>query len=105
MCARITDRSAGLRKYLAERECRICGQPASNMHHLYPRSQGGDDVADNLIPLCGSGTTGCHGLIEAHDRNHRHLLGLRLTTEERSYLVSKLGSKQAAEAWLQRHYG
>lgn len=32
--------------------CRICGEPYPQAHHLVPRSRGGDDVPENLIPLC-----------------------------------------------------
>jgi hypothetical protein len=39
----------------------------SSLHHVVPRDRFGDDVAENLVPLCGDGTTGHHGLIEAGD--------------------------------------
>lgn len=39
----------------------------SSLHHVVPRSQGGDDVEENLVSVCGSGTTGHHGLLEDHD--------------------------------------
>lgn len=39
----------------------------SSLHHVVPRGQGGADVACNLAPVCGDGTTGHHGLLEAHD--------------------------------------
>ena len=31
------------------------------MHHRILRSQGGRNDPENLVALCGSGTTGCHG--------------------------------------------
>ena len=36
-----------------------------SLHHVsrHPR----DDVEANLVMLCGSGTTGCHGRVEARD--------------------------------------
>lgn len=43
------------------RRCRVCGTVTDQLHHLL----GGilrSDEADNLIPLGGSGTTGCHGI-------------------------------------------
>ncbi len=44
--------------------CRLCGAPPpSQMHHLIPRDRGGDDVAENCIPLCAE----CHGRIEARE--------------------------------------
>lgn len=33
----------------------------SSIHHRKLRSQGGLDTPDNMIRLCGSGTTYCHG--------------------------------------------
>lgn len=35
-------------------------------HHRKLRSRGGADAADNLVLMCGSGTTGCHGWAHAH---------------------------------------
>lgn len=46
--------------------CVHCGLAAQSLHHILPRSQGGGDVEVNLAPLCGTGTTGCHGLLEGH---------------------------------------
>lgn len=52
--------------------CRVCGRPANNQHHLVWRSWGelfdehGHKMKKPTITLCGSGTTGCHGL--AHQR-------------------------------------
>lgn len=41
--------------------CEICGVRANNAHHRRNKSQGGRDTLANLMLLCGSGTTGCHG--------------------------------------------
>lgn len=41
--------------------CRVCGSPYVSLHHLLGGSLRSDEL-DNLIPLCGSGTTGCHGI-------------------------------------------
>jgi 5-methylcytosine-specific restriction endonuclease McrA len=46
--------------------CEICGTPANNAHHRKNRSQGGEDLLSNLLLLCGSGTTGCHGWVTEH---------------------------------------
>lgn len=41
--------------------CRLCAAAGpSQMHHLVPRDRGGDDVAENMIPLCAA----CHQLVE-----------------------------------------
>lgn len=71
--------------------CRCCGGRAHSLHHLVPRSRGGDDVAANLVGLCGDGTTGCHGAVEAHSGLTLAVLAERLTDEERSYVFAKLG--------------
>ncbi len=55
-----------VREALRERAggcCEICGLPANNAHHRRNQSQGGLDVLSNLMLLCGSGTTGCHGTV------------------------------------------
>jgi len=53
----------------SERRCEVCGtRQATNVHHRKNRSQGGTWAASNLLDVCGSGTTGCHGRItEDHD--------------------------------------
>ncbi len=49
--------------------CAICGRPATNRHHIVQKGAGGvSDEMERRIPkarLCGSGTTGCHGLVHA----------------------------------------
>lgn len=52
--------------------CEICGASnASNIHHRRPRGLGGTRDPEinspaNLLAVCGSGTTGCHGQVEAY---------------------------------------
>lgn len=51
--------------------CELCGAQASNIHHRRPRGMGGTKASwinepPNLLALCGSGTMGCHGMIEAN---------------------------------------
>jgi HNH endonuclease len=61
---------ATTRRRLRERSegyCEKCGlEWATNAHHRKNRSQGGRDDLSNLLLLCGSGTTGCHGWITEH---------------------------------------
>lgn len=46
--------------------CRVCGaRRAESLHHVVRRSKSGEDVRANLLPVCGDGVRGCHGLIEA----------------------------------------
>jgi hypothetical protein len=85
---------------LDRRACRTCGAQARSLHHIVSKSLRGDDVENNLVGLCGTGTTGCHGLIESREPWARSLLGQRLTLAERTYVISKKGA-----GWLAVHYG
>jgi len=54
--------------------CELCYTPITgqaSVHHRRPRRMGGTRRSDvnesaNLMLLCGSGTTGCHGWVESH---------------------------------------
>lgn len=81
------------------RPCRLCGAPATNLHHIVPRSQGGDDVEANLVEVCGSGTTGCHGRIEARDADARSALRAQFSSDEIGYVLDRKGA-----AWLDGAY-
>ena len=58
-----------------EYRCQRCGEYVGpfgeySIHHRRPRGMGGTkrpetDLPGNLVVLCGSGTTGCHGQVEA----------------------------------------
>jgi 5-methylcytosine-specific restriction endonuclease McrA len=79
--------------------CRICGQtdPALfELHHLVHRDDLGDDVADNLVPLCGD----CHRGVHLREPAHCRLLLTRLTDAEYSYMVERGG-----ESYPERVYG
>lgn len=60
---RIVDKTAWKGVLLADRACVACGRPATNTDHVVRRGSPhfGDDVPENLLPLCGSGSSGCHG--------------------------------------------
>ena len=59
---RIRDRKALARYHAAQPRCEVCGQKAmAEPHHLVPRSQQGDDVAENLLSLCWSHHIGPEG--------------------------------------------
>jgi hypothetical protein len=60
---RIVDPDARRRVRARGDECAACGGPASNAHHVLQRGAPhfGDDVVENLLLVCGSGTMGCHG--------------------------------------------
>lgn len=83
------------------RSCRVCRATlAETLHHLIPRSNGGSDVEDNLIPVCGSGSTGCHGLLEEWDETASLKLGLSLTVEERRHVVEFKGAYYLSRRYL-----
>lgn len=51
--------------------CPFCGKPATNRHHIVPRSQGGTKGA--TVTVCGMGNaSGCHGLLHAHKLHLKH---------------------------------
>lgn len=68
--------------------CERCGsRRGTNVHHRIPRGMGGSsneyiNRPGNLVYLCGSGTTGCHGWIESH----------RAEARESGWLVSRFSS-------------
>lgn len=90
-------------------ECIRCGKPVAHLergrgwsiHHRRNRGSGGTSLAwvnlpANLVVLCGSGTTGCHGWVE-RERTKAFDLGL---------LVSKIGVATAVTTRLKhRLYG
>lgn len=61
--------------------CVRCGDTATNVHHRRNRGMGGRRHAasaainqpGNLLSLCGSGTTGCHGWVTGHPAEAREL--------------------------------
>lgn len=65
-------------------------------HHLVPRDMGGDDVADNIVPLCPTD----HELVTRGNATALYRLRERLTDSERSYILGKLG-----EGGMERLFG
>ena len=85
---RDTGPDAGTRALVVTRaggRCERCGAVPFgifSIHHRLPRRMGGTsdpavNGAANLVYLCGSGTTGCHGEMESQ-RNVAYLAGLLL---------------------------
>lgn len=82
--------------------CRGCEGQAQSFHHLVPRSLRGDDTAANVVPLCGHGTTGCHGALENHTGGWEqiaHAVRHSLSPLELQYIVAK-----KSRSWLDRYY-
>jgi len=79
--------------------CRICGQtytPILHLHHLVRRGDLGDDVADNLVALCGD----CHHGVHLREPAHCRLLLSRLSDAEYAYMIDRGG-----EDYAERVYG
>lgn len=117
---RIVDPRASAAKRASDPWCRSCRRlgvfvRATNCHHLLGKGQSGDDVLDNLIPICGHGSAGCHGALHGNPYIHpvggrrtaqdvRRDIGLTLRYPEVAYLVERLGEIPALEH-LRAQYG
>jgi HNH endonuclease len=76
--------------------CRICGiRDRAEFHHLVGRDLGGDDVSDNLVPLCPIH----HKQVEERQMVACSVLRDRLRGEEIAYVVGRKG-----EDFLSRYY-
>lgn len=107
-----------MEKIRAEGCCRYCalrGLPTKedggvlNRAHIIGKGQRGDDVDENIVPLCGSGTCGCHAAFDgqqpyttypskvlgASTQEVRAVVLAGLLPEERAYVINKKGA-----AWL-----
>lgn len=101
---RKVDKQATKRAVSKQRSCGICGERSATGHHVISRGQGGDDVPANIVALCGSGTTGCHGEIENNNVSARRKLGEHLVLDRTDvifYVKEKLGDT-AGDDWLAR---
>lgn len=77
--------------------------PASTLHHVVAKSLGGSDTESNCVPLCGTGTTGCHGRVEAHepDTCQAFAAALQLLDDDAyAYAIEKLGE----DGFLRRYH-
>lgn len=101
---RVRDASVLRAIHLSADECCVCGTtwPLS-AHHVLPRARGGDDYEYNLVMLCGSGTTGCHGGYHEGSWDVRAAIGKALTPAHVSYVIGRLGT-EAGWDFLTREY-
>lgn len=105
---REVDRTMTTRACLEWRTC-PCGQPSATGHHILARGAPyfGDDVLSNILPLCGSGTTGCHGDIENEDMETRKMVGRHIRAERPdivTYVQEKLGKRKGDDFLRRRFY-
>lgn len=87
-------------------ECFLCGaiNVRLSLHHVHKHPR--DDLRSNLLMLCGSGTTGCHGDIEHARGDSRARLVRRIRVfrpDVFDYLRTKLRSAIAADEWLRSY--
>ncbi len=80
--------------------CVHCAQRPVELHHITPKSQGGDDVAENLCPLCRT----CHTKLEGHESGwERVASSVRvyvLTDRARCvYAVEKIGWERLSQRY------
>lgn len=90
--------------------CELCGGSLAGMvgfsvHHRLPRRMGGSSRPElntpaNLIVLCGSGTTGCHGRIESN-REQAYTDGLLLHDGQDPTSVPVMLTNPTRSAWPQ----
>lgn len=77
--------------------CRVCtGRDLIQYHHLVSREDGGDDVAENIVPLCNAD----HDAITRRAPAIARLLLARLSDAEYAYMVDHSG-----EDYPERAYG
>lgn len=84
--------------------CRVCCDanqngakfPMVQLHHVVTRQNGGDDVADNIVPLCLID----HDAITRRDATASRALLESLTDAEYAYMVQRGG-----EGYAERAYG
>ena len=79
--------------------CRVCtvrDPHFMQLHHLVSRQDFGDDVADNLVPVCQE----CHDAITRRVATICRLLLTRLSDAEYAYVVQRGG-----EDYFERAYG
>lgn len=62
---------------------------ATEYHHLVPRDRGGDDTADNIVPLCQKH----HALVTAQHVATTFVLVTTLSEAESAYLSSRGGGR------------
>ncbi len=115
--ARDTGPDAGTRVIVLIRDgyrCARCGDPAGpgiapySLQHRVARGVGGDSSVQNLILLCGTAVTGCHGEVESRSDEHDQAAGWRLESwqdpaAEGVLYVSADGS--GVMAWLEADGG
>lgn len=97
---RIIDHGAVKTATLRQPECAACGGRTANGHHVLPKDRFGDDLHENIVGLCGSGTTGCHG---AHHGSPYVVTLVRLNEEAPG--GAELYDERRDAEWVNRRVG
>jgi len=84
---RIIDSAAQRVKLDADPNCRVCSDRATDPHHILLKSQGGDDIEDNIMPLC----------FDCHRRYHNGKVNLWLKPKELIYILDRMGREKGIE--------
>ena len=72
--------------------CVTCGLRPIELHHVVPRSQGGDDVVENLVPLCFRHHSDFESHAEGWERIAGHIRAYVMARESRlGYVIGKIG--------------
>lgn len=71
------------------------GWPGYSCHHRQLRSGGGRTDLNNLIMLCGSGTTGCHAWAHSNRKDTAEAAG----SEQLGYIVSRYQNPECVPVW------
>jgi 5-methylcytosine-specific restriction endonuclease McrA len=88
--------TAAHQKVQDELYCRVCDRQADDPAHIVPRSRGGSDEADNILPLCREHHTQFDG--------HRIDMLEHLTREEQAEAVRLLGLEDARQRLVPSDY-
>lgn len=91
---RIRNSDAIKAKLAKEPVCRVSKARATEGHHVLLRSQGGDDVEDNIVPLS----------LQAHRDYHDARISIPLRADEVIYVTDRLGYEQGIDYLRRRRY-
>lgn len=83
--------------------CRVCGSQANNgvlhgkiqLHHIVSREDHGDDVPENIVPLCPVD----HTYVTQRDPGACLVLMLSLEDAEYAYMIARGGENYAERAY------
>jgi 5-methylcytosine-specific restriction endonuclease McrA len=81
--------------------CVVCGDAWPHRSHVVPRSQGGDDVRSNIVPLCGLD----HVVLDqgAGDRRAIVAAAVRAWIDSEPDVLAYVLERKG-QAWLERRY-